>query len=248
MIDPVAFSVFGFGVRWYGIVYVVGFVFAYFFLMHFAREFGFDWEELEKIFLFVMIFGILGGRLFYVLFYNPAFYLANPVEVFSVWRGGMSIHGGFLGAFFVLWFFARRSGLSLLRLADFFCLPAGFALALGRLANFVNQELVGKVTSWAGGVVFPMIDDKVRWPVQIFESLKNMVVFEVLLFLHFFRKLRTGVLSGLFLVLYNFGRFFVDFLREPTIDLGWISLGQFFCLVYGFLGVWILVRVFRSNL
>ena len=243
MLNPVAFSFFGLDIYWYGLTYAIGFLFSYFFITKFAKEFGFKPEFIEDIFFNVMIWSVLFGRLFYVLFYNPVFYFNNPFEIIAVWHGGMSIHGGIFGAFITLYYFSKKYKIQVLKLTDLFILPASLALAFGRLANFINQELVGKITSSNLGVVFPIYDENTRWPYQLFEGFKSLIIFEILFFIYFFKKLKTGVLTGLFLVLFSLGRFILDFLREPDIlFFSVISLGQVLSLIYAVIGVIILVK------
>lgn len=246
MLDPIAFSIFGLDIRWYGITYVIGFVFAYFFVTYFAKDFGFEKKKIEDVFFYTMLFSVLGGRLFYVLVYNPAYYFSNPADIIAVWKGGMSIHGGFIGAFLTLFYFSRKHKMNLYKLTDLFSIPAALGLAFGRLANFVNQELVGKPTDSSFGVVFPLMDEQKRWPSTIFESIKNMATFQVLLFMDFYYKLKPGIITAWFLILYSFGRFFVDFLRAPTVSLGFISVGQLLSLIFGIWGVILLLEISRK--
>lgn len=245
MIENIAFSFFGLPIYWYGITYVVGFVFSYFFLKFYLKDF-LSLEKFENVFLFVMIFSCLGARIFEVLFYNLSFYLEHPVEIFFVNHGGLSIHGGLFFGFLTLFFFSRKYNFDFLKVADIFCIPLSLFLAFGRLANFVNQELVGIKTNSCFGVVFFKYDNFKRFPTQIFESFKNFFVFEFLYFLYVFKKLRSGFLTSIFLILYNFLRFFIDFLREPTFSLGLISMGQFLCLIFGFFGVFLLVKIYKK--
>ena len=244
VLEPVAFSIFGLDIRWYGISYVVGFLFAYFFVLKYSKDFGFDRKRVEDIFFYFAIFSVLGGRLAHIIFYEPIYYFNNPLDIFAVWKGGMSIHGGILAGFLTLFYFSKKDKFNLLKLTDLFVIPAAFALALGRLANFVNQELVGTVTSSKLGVVFPLVDNQTRWPVTIFESFKNILVFNILYFSYTFKKLKPGFLTGLFLILYAFGRFITDFLREPEVlVLGLFPMGQILNLVTGFLGVYLLYKI-----
>lgn len=243
MLDPIAISIFGLDIRWYGIAYVIGFIFAYFFVTYFAKDFGFNREKIEDVFFYTMIFSVFGGRLFYVFVYNPAYYIANPLDIAVVWKGGMSIHGGILGAFFTLFYFSKKHNMNLYKLTDLFSIPAALGLAFGRLANFVNQELVGHPTESSLGVVFSSVDDQKRWPSTIFESMKNMATFQILLYLQFFKKLKPGMITAWFLIVYSFGRFFVDFLREPTVSLGIISMGQFLSLLFGIWGILLYIRI-----
>lgn len=247
MIDPVIFSIGGLNFYWYGAIYSISFLFSYFFLMYFRKKVGFSKEKLENIFLFTMIFAVLGGRVGYILFYDPVHYLTNLVEIFRVDKGGMSIHGGFLGGLFSLMYFSKKYNIKLLKMTDFFVVPLGFGLALGRLANFINQELVGKITDSSLGMVFESYDNQNRWPYQIFVSFKNLIVFEVLFFLFMFKKLKTGLLTAWFLILYNGGRFVLDFFREPTIAIGILSMGQILCLIFGGFGIYLLFRISKEK-
>jgi len=248
MIERVAFSVFGLEIYWYGIVYVIGFLFSYYFILKFGNRFGFKKELLEDIFLWTIVVSVLFGRLFHIVFYDPIYYLNNLAQVIRFDRGGMSIHGGFFGAFLVLWYFSRKHKLNLFKLTDLFVIPAGLGLAFG--ANFVNQELVGKVTNSIFGVIFPLYDDKLRLPTTIFESIKNMVVFEIILYLFFVKKLNKtpGLLTAWFLILYNGFRFLIDFYRTPDVlFFGVISMGQVLSLIYMIFGLILLYGVKNKN-
>lgn len=246
-IDPVALSLFGLDIRWYGITYVLGFLFSYFFILYYSKEFGIKKEIAEDIFFYLMIFSVLGGRVFYILFYNPLYYLMNPLEIFFVWQGGMSIHGGIIGAFLTLYYHSKKYKIHLFDLTDLFLIPTALGLAFGRLANFVNQELVGTVTKSNLGIVFPLHDDQTRWPYQIFAAAKNMLTFQVMYFLFIFKKLRKGTLTAIFMIMYSFGRFFLDFIRVPTVDLGIISMGQLLNLVFGLVGIYILYMIYKKE-
>lgn len=243
MIDPVAFEIFGLSIHWYGIYYAVAFIGLYLFVSYFSKEFGVKKDLIQDFFPYFIIASVVGGRIFYVLFYNLQYYLSNPISIFAVWEGGMSIHGGFAGGFLALWYFARKNHLNVLKATDLFSVPVALGLAFGRILNFINQELVGKITTSSIGVIFPIYDDQKRWPVVLFDGFKSLILFQILLFYQFFLKFKTGMLTALFLIIYNFGRFFIDFLREPTVDLGLISMGQLLCLIFGFIGVWLYMKI-----
>jgi len=246
-IDPIAFSLFGLNIYWYGIVYVLGFLFGYWYLMHFHKELGVSKEKLENVFLFFMIFSVIGGRLFHIIFYEPSYYLSNLSEIIRFDKGGMSIHGGFVFGMGTLWYFSKKYKFSLLKLFDILVVPLALALTFGRLANYVNQELVGRVTNSSLGVVFPKYDDQVRWPSTLLESAKNMLTYQILLYLHFFKSLKPGFLTAWFFILYSFMRFIVNFLREPEVIIGIISMGQFLSLLSGFFGVFLLLYLKKNH-
>ncbi len=246
MVDPVAFSIFGLEIYWYGLTYAIGFLVSYFFIMHFGKAIA-KREILEDLFFYFMIFSVLGGRVFEIIFYDLSYYLAEPIKIFYVWEGGMSIHGGFFFGMITLWYLCRKYKVDYLKIWDLFSIPTALGLSFGRLANFVNQELVGKVTTSNLGIVFPLYDNQNRWPTTIFESVKNMATFQIILYLSFFKSLKPGILTAWFFILYDFGRFFINFLREPTVSLGFISMGQFLCLIFGFYGVWMLYKINKKN-
>lgn len=246
MLDPIAFTIFGINIYWYGITYVIGFIFTYFFVLRFSGEFGFKKNFIEDVFFYLMIFSVLGGRIFYILFYNLSYYLENPIKVFFINEGGMSIHGGILFGFSTLYYFSKKYKFNLFKLTDLFVIPACFGLAVGRLANFVNQELVGIITTSKIGLIFPKIDNELRYPYQLFAGFKNLLVFNILFYLSSFKKLKTGLLTAWFFILYSFGRFILDFIRVPTTDLGLISLGQLLSLIYGLFGIYLLYRINRN--
>ena len=247
VLDPIAFSIGPLDIRWYGLVYVIGFLFAYWFVTRYAEWFSFSRQMIEDIFLYVMIGSVLGGRLFYVLFYRLEYYLADPLKIFAVWEGGMSIHGGIFMTIVVLFIASRYYGISFIRLADLFSVPGNLAFAFGRLANHVNQEVIGTITTSSWGVVYPAVDDQLRWPVALFAGAKNLVVFQCLFAAMLFARLPQGMLAGLFLIGYNLPRFFIDFLREPTRELVWFSLGQWFCLVFTLAGIVSCVMAIRNH-
>lgn len=245
MINPIAFEMFGIEVYWYGITYALGFIFSYFFIKHYLKYLKINEEMFDDMFFYFMFFSVIGGRIFEIVFYNFSYYFSNPLKVFYVWEGGMSIHGGIFFGFLTLYYYSKKYKVDVLKLTDVFVIPASLFLAFGRLANFINQELVGVVTSSKLGVVFPMVDDKVRYPTQLFESVKNMVVFQVLFYLDNFKKLKSGMITAWFLILYSFGRFFIDFLRTADVNLGIISMGQLLSLVSGVVGVWLFVKAYK---
>ena len=247
MIDPIAFSGFGLEIRWYGIYYSIGFLLSYFYVMYFAKYFDLKKKFVEDVYVNLVLISVVGGRIFEILFYDLKYYLTYPTKIFAVWEGGMSIHGAIFFAVVYLIYVSRKNGISSFRLLDLFAVPASLGLAFGRLLNFVNQELVGSVTSSKLGVVFPLYDDKTRLPYQIFAGFKNLIVFNVLLYIQFFKKYKEGVITSWFLILYGFGRFFLDFIRVPTNDLGFIGMGQLLSLIMGFIGVYLLYRISFNN-
>lgn len=245
MLDPVIFTIFGISVYWYGFSYVVGFLFAYFFISRYSLMFKISREHAEDIFFYTMIISVIGARLFYVLFYNLGHYLHAPLEILAVWHGGMSIHGGILFGFLTIYWYCRKHHLSLYQCLDMIVIPVAFGLAMGRIANAINQELVGTVTTVAWGVIFPKVDSLVRHPSMLYESIADMLLFQVLLFLFFFKrdKIRTGILAVIFILGYSFARFCIDFFRVGEIYFGPLALGQIFCIIGIILGLILFIKI-----
>ena len=226
--DPVAFHVGPLAVRWYGLMYLVGFVLFVVLGKIRARQnllTGWHPRDVDDM-LFFGVFGvILGGRLGYVLFYKPLYYFAHPLEVLALWQGGMSFHGGFLGVLIALALFARRRNKRWLEVTDFVAPLMPLGLAAGRLGNFINGELWGRPATVPRAMVFPQVDAVPRHPSQLYElGLEGIALF-VLLWLYARRRRPVGAVSGLFLIGYGCFRFLVEYAREPDNFLGVLALG-----------------------
>src|SRR5215831_14988326 len=221
--DPVAFHVGPVAVRWYGLMYLLGFVLFVVLGKYRARQnllTGWHPRDVDDM-LFYGVFGvILGGRLGYVLFYKPLYYLAHPLEVFALWQGGMSFHGGFLGVLIALALFAHRRHKRWLEVTDFVAPLCPLGLAAGRLGNFINGELWGRPTDLPWGMVFPQVDQVPRHPSQLYEFGLEGVLLFVVLWIYARRRRPVGAVSGLFLIGYGSFRFLVEFAREPDSFLG----------------------------
>ena len=244
-IDPIAFSIGPLAVRWYGLMYLAGFAAGWWLgLRRISQGLApISRAQLDDV-LFVAVFGvILGGRLGYVLFYKPGYYAAHPLEIFAIWQGGMSFHGGLLGMMLAMLFIARRHGLSYLRLMDFLAPLAPIGIAAGRIGNFINGELWGRPTDLPWGMVFRGAGDTPRHPSQLYEfALEGLALFAILWW--FSSKPRpTGQVSALFLIGYGVFRFIGEFAREPDAFLGTLALGmtmgQWLSLPMIAVGVWL---------
>jgi phosphatidylglycerol---prolipoprotein diacylglyceryl transferase len=235
-IDPIAFQIGPLQVRWYGLMYVFGFVGGYFLVRWLAKKKQIDLPKdvLQELISYLVVGVIVGGRLGYVIFYNLPFYLANPLEIFAVWRGGMSFHGGLIGASLMGWWFTKKHGLSFYRLADLCVVAVPIGLGLGRIGNFINGELYGRPTNVPWAVVFPQGGPVPRHPSQLYEAfLEGVVLFAVLLWLS--ERVQTeGVMFWTFVGGYGLARFVVEFFREPDPQLGFVvgpfSMGQILSL------------------
>ncbi|UCD66050.1 MAG: prolipoprotein diacylglyceryl transferase [Deltaproteobacteria bacterium] len=231
-IDPVIFSIGPLQVRWYGLMYVLGFTATILLVKHQIKKFGY--KELDVHFdnlnLVLIISMVLGGRLGYVLFYNLPYYLTHPTEVIATWQGGMSFHGGMLGLVIGGIIFCKRKGLDFWRAADYYTVTMPIGLGLGRIGNFINGELYGRVTDVPWGMVFPGGGTEPRHPSQLYESfLEGLVLFIILWILKEKQSPPSswisGSIVGVFLILYGIFRIVVEFFREPDAHLGYIIAG-----------------------
>ncbi len=239
--DPVAFFLFGFPIRWYGLVYVGGFFLCSLWGWNIYKSFGktqLTSSDFESLLFGVFLWGVLGGRVGELLLYRPEIFLTAPQEVFFIWKGGMSFHGGLFSALFFLWIRLKKDWSSFFRVTDSLAIPLACVLVFGRFANFVNGELVGKPTEASWGVIFPHIDDQLRHPTQIYESLKNLILMSVLLFVWKQKNNTQGILTAVFLGGYGVLRFIIEFWKP----VGWVFLslnaGQWFSLIVMGLSFW----------
>ena len=243
--DPVAFSIFSLDFRWYSLAYIFGILAGWVV----AKKFFLNNDELKVKFddyiSFLILGIILGGRLGYVIFYNFDYYSSNILEIFKVWQGGMSFHGGLLGVILVSIWFAQRNNQNTYIYLDVVSLVAPIGIFFGRIANFVNSELYGKETNLPWGVKFEKIDEIYRHPSQLYEAFfEGLLLFFILIY---FRKASSaknpGFLSGIFLIFYSVFRFFIEFLRIPDEQLGYVlfnlSMGQILCLVFFIFGFYL---------
>ena len=247
-IDPIAFSIGPLSVRWYGLMYLVGFAAAWWLGM---RRIGqgrapIDRKQFDDLIFYAVLGVILGGRLGYVLFYKPGYYAAHPLEAVAIWQGGMSFHGGLLGVIAAMWLFARRRGIDFLRLADFVAPLCPLGLAAGRMGNFINGELYGRVTDVPWGMVFRQAGEAPRHPSQLYQFALEGVALFVLLWWFSSKPRERGQVSALFLIGYGAFRFIAEFGREPDAFLGLLafglSMGQWLCVPMVAAGIWLYAR------
>ncbi len=235
-IDPVAISIFGLQIHWYAIMYLLAFAIAYLLMRRRLHHEPYrsitrpePWKagDIEDILLDAILGVLIGGRLGYCLFYNPSFYLSNPLEIIKIWDGGMSFHGGVVGVVVALFWYSWRRKRPFLQVADFLVPAAPLGLAAGRFGNFINGELWGREAPadlpWA--MVFPTGGDVLRHPSQLYEMLLEGIVLFVALWLYARKPRFRGQVAGVFLFGYGLARFIVEFYREPDAHLGFLSLG-----------------------
>ena len=235
-IDPVLVEIGPFAIRWYALAYIVGIFFAWWYARRLAaneRIWGaggppMTLADLDDFVVWATAGIILGGRLGYVVFYDPQHFLTHPADVFAVWQGGMSFHGGFLGVILATTLFARRRGIPVWSFIDVIAPGVTIGLMLGRMANFINGELFGRVTDVPWAFVFPAGGDEPRHPSQLYEAaLEGLALFLLLTFLAYRsrRLANPGFISGAFCAGYGVARTFVEFFREPDIQIGYLAGG-----------------------
>ncbi|TSA16944.1 MAG: prolipoprotein diacylglyceryl transferase [Betaproteobacteria bacterium] len=252
-IDPIAVSIGPLAVRWYGLMYLMGFGIA-FMLARSRIKSGLSgrisYAVFDDLFFFSVLGVVMGGRLGYVLFYKPAYYFSHPLEILSVWQGGMAFHGGFLGVLLAMLYIARKHRIQWLAITDFIAPLTAPALAAGRVGNFINGELWGRVTDEPWGIVFRGAGPLPRHPSQLYQFALEGVLLFVILWLYSARPRPTGAVSAIFLIGYGALRFSAEFFREPDDFLGLLafnlSMGQWLSLPMIFAGIAMLAWATRK--
>ena len=225
-LDPILFDFGFFYIRWYSLAYIFGILIGWWLgkriILKRFDKINFDIKEFDNLVTYIIIFMLLGGRIGYVLFYNFGYYLLNPLHIFKIWEGGMSFHGAVIGIILGTYWFSIKKNIQTFFLLDIIAFVAPIGIFLGRIANFINGELVGKTTDVFWGVIFPNIDNNVRHPSQLYEAFFEGIVLFIIMNLYLFKKdYKTGTCSYIFLIYYGIFRIFSEFFREPDIQLGY---------------------------
>ncbi len=241
--DPVAFQIMSLEIRWYSLAYILGIVIGWILCKKkFIKNSDIS-EKFDDYITYLIIGIILGGRIGYVIFYNFSYYLDNIFDIFKIWQGGMSFHGGLLGVIASSYIFAKKNNQNPFFYLDQVSLVAPVGIFFGRLANFINSELYGTVSSAPWSVIFIKVDDLSRHPSQLYEAiLEGVILFLILIY--FINKdylKKPGLISGLFLIFYSLFRFFVEFFRVPDDQIGYLfldlTIGQIISLVFASIGI-----------
>ena len=249
--DPVAFNLFAIEIRWYSLAYIFGILFGWIY----TKKLLIKDQNIIKVFddfvTYLIIGIILGGRLGYILFYNIKYYLNNLLEIFFIWEGGMSFHGGLIGVIISTYIFGKKYEINKFVLLDYISITAPIGIFLGRLANFINGELVGKMTNVSWGVIFPNIDDNFRHPSQIYEAfLEGIVLFLIMNVFFFWKKYKPGICSFMFLIFYGTFRIIAEFFREPDSHIGYvvgeISMGMFLSIIMILAGIFLYKKKYKN--
>ena len=241
--DPVAFNLFSLEIRWYSLSYIFGIIFAWIY----CKKFLIIEEKILNLFddliSYIIIGVILGGRLGYVVFYNLNYYSKNILEIFMIWEGGMSFHGGLLGVIVSTYIFSKKNNINPFNFLDLISMSAPIGIFLGRISNFINSELYGRETDLFWSVKFEKIDNIFRHPSQIYEAIFEGIILFILLNFIFKKQIykSPGIISALFLIFYSLFRFFIEFTREPDVQIGYIlfnlTFGQILCFLFFMFGL-----------
>lgn len=246
-LNPTILSLGPLQIRWYGLVYVLCFFLTVWWMQYLVskKKLELGKEETWDLCFYLLLGGVLGGRLF-MIFWNPSDYLLQPWNLLKIWEGGMSFHGGLVGVVLMAYWYCRQKKLSFLVIADAASVPIMLALALGRLANFVNGELIGRVWNGPGCVVFPEYGGECRYPNMIYSFFQRMLVFGGLLGLSFWKEFKPGFVFWNLVLWEGVGRIIMDYFREDVLYYGW-SLGQWFSLVMVIVAGVVLLRKYRRD-
>jgi phosphatidylglycerol---prolipoprotein diacylglyceryl transferase len=235
-IDPVIFKIGPLSMRWYGLMYIFGFISSYLLVTYQLKKksLKIDHAVIDDLFFYLILGLIVGARLGYVIFYNLGFYLGNPLEIFVIWRGGMSFHGGLIGAFIAGLVVMKKKKLNFFATADLIIPTCPIGIGFGRIGNFINGELFGKPASVPWAMVFPEGGSTPRHPSQIYEMFFEGIMLFCILWIYKDRKKRDGDVFSLFLILYGLFRIFCELFRQPDSQLGYffglLSMGQILSL------------------
>ncbi len=250
-IDPILISLGFLDIRWYSLSYIFTFIFGSILIKKLNKKSlnNLSDIQIDKFFVWAVLGVIIGGRVGYVLFYQLQLFFQDPLYIFQIWKGGMSFHGGLIGMILAIYLFAKQNNLSFFYLSDLVSIVAPIGLFLGRISNFINTELYGRITDFPFAIIYPLIDNNPRHPSQLYEAFFEGVVLFIILYLIFIKnskKYSAGIISAYFLILYSIFRFLIEFLREPDLHLGlflnYFSMGQILCIPILFAGILILFR------
>ena len=249
---PLNFIKEGYGIRYYGIIYALAFLFAYWFLHNQKKFLKLNQEQTDSLFMYILIGNIIGARLLDFIFYNPSELIYNPLRVLMIWQGGLSFHGGLIGIVLAIYLFSKKHKISIYKVTDTIVIPASLALFFGRIANFINAELIGRITSVPWAVNFNGEQNSVgqligRHPSQLYEAIKNLVIFTTLILIKSNEdkknSYKPGFRTWLFIGMYGILRLITNFWREDTLTFfGILSTGQTLSLIMVLVASYFLIK------
>ena len=250
-INPIMFEIFSIKLYWYGFMYALSFIIIDYLIVSESKNKKnvLNKNQAEKFTIIILLFAILGGRLGYVFFYDFDYFSMNIINMFSIWEGGMSFHGGLLGAALGILYFAKTNDLEFFDVSDLISLYAPIGLFFGRLGNFINAELYGMQTSGSWGVIFPSVDNNLRHPTMLYEAFLEGIILFIILMVVRQKKIKAGLITGYFLIFYAIFRFGVEFIRLPDAHIGyiyydWVTMGHLLTIPMFILGT---ILIFRKS-
>ena len=257
-LDPVLLNFNFFEIRWYSLAYILGIVIGWWIakkIIFFKIENKtvlFDIKIFDDLISYIIISIIIGGRLGYIIFYNSSYYFNNPLDIFKIWQGGMSFHGALIGIILGTYLFASKVKINFMFFLDIIASVAPIGIFFGRVANFINGELYGKPSTFFWSVIFPKVDRFPRHPSQLYEAiLEGFILFVILISVICKKKIKTGVVSGLFMILYGFFRIIAEQFREPDMQVGYIlnlfSMGTVLSFSMILIGIFILKKATNNE-
>jgi phosphatidylglycerol:prolipoprotein diacylglycerol transferase len=251
--DPVAIQIFSIEIRWYSLAYIIGILLGWilskrFFIANVELK-----EKFDDFLTFVILGIIIGGRLGYVILYNPNYYLDNLIDIFKIWEGGMSFHGGLIGVVLASIYFAKKNNQNFFIYLDVISIVAPIGIFFGRIANFINSELYGTETNLPWAVQFIKIDNLYRHPTQLYEAIfEGLILFLILIYLRNKGLMKiTGLMSGIFLICYSIFRFMIEFLRVPDEQIGYLlfnlTMGQIISCIFFLIGIYLTIVRYENK-
>ena len=251
--DPVAIQIFSIEIRWYSLAYIIGILLGWilskrFFIANVELK-----EKFDDFLTFVILGIIIGGRLGYVILYNPNYYLDNLIDIFKIWEGGMSFHGGLIGVVLASFYFAKKNNQNFFIYLDVISIVAPIGIFFGRIANFINSELYGTETNLPWAVQFIKIDNLYRHPTQLYEAIfEGLILFLILIYLRNKGLMKiTGLMSGIFLICYSIFRFMIEFLRVPDEQIGYLifnlTMGQIISCIFFLIGIYLTIVRYENK-
>ena len=257
-LDPVFFNLGVLSVRWYSLAYIFGILIGWWYgrliisRKNYFEQSNFNLKTFDDLITYLIISIIVGGRIGYILFYNPKYYLNNFLDIFKIWEGGMSFHGAMIGIIVGTFLFAKKRNIKSFFLLDVIACVSPIGIFFGRIANFINAELVGKVSNVKWSVIFPSVDMLQRHPSQLYEAfLEGLILFFILNFIIFRKTYKIGSCSYLFLIFYGFFRIFSEFFREPDKQVGYLfdifSMGTLLSLFMILAGMIIFIYLIKKD-
>ena len=245
MIDPVAFSIFGLEIRWYGIIFALSFLMAIPISIKLGKQRNITKEQIYDFFTYFIPFSVIGARLMSVILHFNL-YQDNLIKIFFIWEGGMAFHGGLIGAILGTYLFCKKYKVHFYDIADIIVIPVALGLTFGRLGNFINQEFYGRLTNMPWGIKYDVVEGK-RHPSQIYESLKNLFIFFTLLNFYKIKKLKRGTIFWLFVLLYSTLRFIIEFFKDMPIYYFNLTYGQLISIPFFILSLLMLIKIAKTK-